>query len=126
MKETEELKQEIERLKLQVEAEAEAEPEAEPEAEESEEGDDDKGNDEADAESEKLVKLNREMKDLKRALGILTKEVVKSKSVISSETNSLPLWMGSEVSQDDFGNYTAEWNYDYWSKEHPLSWRNVE
>ncbi len=111
-KTTKELIAEIEELKAQIEQqeEPEAEPEAEAEAEEPAEAEAEAEAEESD--NEEMLNLRRELKSLKREMTSLTKEVVKAKSQKAETVQALPEHMSTDVKQDEFGNYYAEWNYD--------------
>jgi len=111
-KTTKELIAEIEELKAQIEQQEEPEAEAE---ETSEEETSEEETSEAEAEesdNEDMLNLQREIKSLKKEMTSLTKEVVKAKSQRAENVQTLPAHMSSDVKQDEFGNYYAEWNYD--------------
>ena len=90
-------------IEQQEEPEAEAEEETteeEPEAEAEE------------SDNEEMLTLKQELKSLRSEMTSLTKEVVKAKSQRAENVQTLPAHMSSDVKQDEFGNYYAEWNYD--------------
>jgi len=110
-KTTKELIAEIEELKAQIEQQEE--PEAEPEAEAPAEEAEPEAEEEAEeTDNEEMLNLQREIKSLKKEMTSLTKEVVKAKSQRAENVQTLPAHMSSDVKQDEFGNYYAEWNYD--------------
>jgi len=109
-----ELKAEIETLKASLKESEGEEPEkkeeepAEPEPEEKDDG------------ASESALLKNEISLIKKEMKLLSKELTKAKSVNSENVApKLKPWQASEVKKDSYGNYSAEWNYEYW-RDSPL------